>query len=170
MWTRFNFFLTINAALFGFSFNSSYRNNEIYLVWAGIGFSMLWFYFGAVDKYLVSLYRPHVEHVFHLIREDFAARAPSSPADVTAADEREARFGVLGFVGDTGQRCYYGWDQERTQLGNRMVRFSLWGFRWSRLSATDLAAFFPFMFLIVWGLRLAAERGFDWRAVADRLW
>jgi hypothetical protein len=167
MWTRFNFFLTINSALFGFSFNSSYEKNEIYLIWAGIAFSILWFYFGAVDKYLATLYRAHVEHAFHLIRPP-VPKAPST-AEAAAHDERQARLGRLSFVGDTGQRSYYGWDREHQRLGEREVGFSPWGFRWSGLSATDLAAFFPFVFLLAWVIRLAAARGVDWRMAVDHL-
>ena len=182
MWTRFNFFLTINSALFGFSFNSSYKDNEIYLIWAGITFSGLWFYFGAVDNYLATLYRSHVEYSFHLLTGNLTTETPSSasevePPELTTPAMSPAPHATLAaefvarscFVGDTGKRNYYGWDRKHQQLGDRKVRGNLLAFRGRLLSATELAAFFPFVFLIAWMFRLIIEGSFDWRAVLDRL-
>ena len=55
MWTRLNFFLVVNSALFGFSMNESYKSYNTVLILSGLLLSIFWYYFGAVDNYLAEV-------------------------------------------------------------------------------------------------------------------
>jgi hypothetical protein len=61
MWTRFNFFLTIESALFGLSLTPFKEvqplNHASRIAAIGILFCLVWYIFGAQDRYLVEIYR-----------------------------------------------------------------------------------------------------------------
>jgi hypothetical protein len=133
MWTRFNFFLSINSALFGFSFNPSYEQNIQYMIIAGIVFSLLWVYFGGVDNWLVDAYRGQVETGFAAIRK-------ALQGSVEGGDRQQHEvWQELRSVGTTDARS---------------VTTGIWSFRWKRISATDLATVFPIVFVLAWIIRL----------------
>jgi hypothetical protein len=56
MWTRFNFLLTIDSALFALSVNGVGNTDAAaftpLFVGIGIVLSVLWYWFGATDNYL----------------------------------------------------------------------------------------------------------------------
>lgn len=60
MWTRFNFFLTVESGILGGKVivGKGPLNDEVFIILLGISF--LWYLFGAQDRYLVVLYRRHV--------------------------------------------------------------------------------------------------------------
>src|SRR5688572_23495382 len=61
LWNRFNYFLTIQSALFG----ATVLSPEKYRWWVPIFAALvcaLWYIFGAQDRYLVDLYRKEIEH------------------------------------------------------------------------------------------------------------
>ncbi len=60
MWTRFNFFLTIHSGLFGATVLSNDKD-KWWIPFFGILIAILWYIFGAQDRYLVALYRKEVE-------------------------------------------------------------------------------------------------------------
>ena len=63
MWTRFNFFLTIQSGLLAFLFTSNRDLSHValYFALAEAVVALLWYVFGAQDRYLVLLYRQHVK-------------------------------------------------------------------------------------------------------------
>jgi len=64
MWTRFNFFVSIETGLLGFmllSGGNSWSDKALYFVLAGVFLSFLWWFFGAQDRALVQYYRCSVE-------------------------------------------------------------------------------------------------------------
>ena len=62
MWTRFNFFVTIETALIGGNFLLQAEDGfDPRLVYAGIVLSIFWYLMGAEDRYLVRLYRYQAE-------------------------------------------------------------------------------------------------------------
>jgi len=75
MWTRFNFFLTINTGLFVLAFNIA---NTAPLILAGIfGLTMCvwWNHFAATDNYLVFVYRSQIAHAHYLLTQGTAYSA-----------------------------------------------------------------------------------------------
>ena len=65
MWTRFNFFLTIESALFVLLFKPpdgvSLRQHAVTIVPVGLVLCLLWYLFGREDRYQVALQRRLVE-------------------------------------------------------------------------------------------------------------
>jgi hypothetical protein len=63
MWTRFNFFLTIELALFSllgyliFDTDGSHREANFIIFFAGMVTSSIWCFFGCQDRALVKIYR-----------------------------------------------------------------------------------------------------------------
>jgi hypothetical protein len=60
LWNRFNYFLTIQSALFG----ATLLSPDKYRWWVPIFAApvcALWYIFGAQDRYLVDLYRKEIE-------------------------------------------------------------------------------------------------------------
>ena len=103
MWTRFNFFLAINSALFGYSLG---KDNALYmglLVGFGLFFSLLWYYFAATDNYLVSAYRSQVALVFALLAPSRERAFADEGIVVPASDGHVGSIGTEGFDARTGQ-------------------------------------------------------------------
>jgi uncharacterized MnhB-related membrane protein len=144
MWTRFNFFLTINSALFAFSV----QRDTIDYVWlfasAGILLSALWYVFGAADNYLVEVYRKQVQYPYKLLVPK-VLREPQS-------DEEALKY--YSHVGEIKQNLPI--DPTIFQW-----RYTLpWRGKKYPISATELAVIMPIAFLLLWIFRLL----FDWWA------
>jgi hypothetical protein len=155
MWTRFNFFLTINSALFAFSVQEDAAAFVSLFVVAGILLSILWYIFGATDNYLVEVYRKQVGTTFYLL----GSRARGLE-ELQSHEVRE----VYSYAGDTKTRFL---DRENTKepiqeiKGNPFQwrlqpdrRYGRWEIK--AISATELAAILPFAFLLLWIARLSA--------------
>src|SRR5437762_2273906 len=69
LWNRFNYFLTIQSALFG----ATVLSPEKYRWWVPIFAALvcaLWYIFGAQDRYLVALYRKEIEHALDHVKQE----------------------------------------------------------------------------------------------------
>lgn len=70
MWTRFNFFLTIQSGLF-FGTVVASEKDKWWIPFFGILVSLLWYVFGAQDRFLVDLYRKEVAQVAERIKSKY---------------------------------------------------------------------------------------------------
>jgi predicted ester cyclase len=61
MWTRFNFFVTIESALVGSKLVFGDGKFTIEVAWVGLIVSFVWFIIGSQDRHLVQVYRRQVE-------------------------------------------------------------------------------------------------------------
>lgn len=126
MWTRLNFFLVVNSALFGFSMHESYQGHSKLLICSGLLLSVAWYYFGAVDNYLAEIYRKHVERSFELVKESLD-------------ESLRKREDELCYVGDVGK-----------PMGARRGPLQ-WRIPW--LSATEMSVVYGSIFVFLWILR-----------------
>ena len=62
MWTRFNYFVLIEAALIGGKTIFGERQIGIAGLFFGVGLTLVWYVMGAEDRYLVQVYREQVKH------------------------------------------------------------------------------------------------------------
>ena len=91
LWTRFNFFLTIEVGLFGFLgwmvFEKENPSASRVPAAIGLAVSVLWYVFAAEDRALVDSYRDRTTHA----AEEIAKRWPSDfsayPNDHVAAEQ-----------------------------------------------------------------------------------
>jgi len=140
MLTRFDFFLAVEAALFGFSFDTDGLGEyHLWLAGAGMVLCVTWFYFGAADNYLADHYRTQVQIAYELLTLRIGFPPNSAPSE---AEERLYRD--YSFVGDVRHQL----------IDNRLpLRFRI---KW--FSATELVVALPLIFLVGWGLRVTIPR------------
>ena len=87
MWTRFNFFLTINTGLFAFTASQDSGDLLVLACILGIAVCLFWNQFAATDNYLVDIYRRQVAHAHFLLTQDArfdALRASGLPNELKA--------------------------------------------------------------------------------------
>lgn len=85
MWTRFNFFLTINTGLFVLSLGQTSQELALLGGIVGIVICLWWNQFSATDNYLVDVYRRQIAHAHYLLTQDApyqALRASSLPDEL----------------------------------------------------------------------------------------
>jgi hypothetical protein len=104
MWTRFNFFLTINSALFVASINLNKDNhhNVWLLAVLGFAFSLVWNQFGATDNYLTDLYRKQVALSHYLLQE-----ALRNEENFLLPGRKELELETFSYAGDIHPRPRY---------------------------------------------------------------
>jgi hypothetical protein len=141
MWTRFNFFLTIESALLAFSFNRDSVQYAGYLAIAGLLLSILWRRFAATDNFLVEVYRRQVAQVFDLLRG--SREAAFKAVELEPSPEGYSYVGSIsdkGFNPTTGQI--------------EVIEQNIWQKRSRRVSVTELGVVFAFLFSFLWIGRL----------------
>lgn len=69
MWTRFNFFLTINTGLLAVAFNLTAPGPLLLAGVFGLIMCLWWNHFAATDNYLVAVYRSQIAHAHYLLTE-----------------------------------------------------------------------------------------------------
>lgn len=145
MWTRFNFFLTIESALFAYSLHKDNAQYAWLLAIAGLLLTVIWYLFSTIDNFLVEVYRRQVAHVFNLLETD-----------------REALFKTAGLsttpkgyfsVGIIDKECYcYNPDTQEVETieSNFMQRRYILKFNSVHISVTELGVVFAGLFFLLW--------------------
>ena len=159
MWTRFNFFLTINSALFAFSVQEDTAAFVLLFVVAGLLLSALWYFFGATDNYLVEVYRKQVGTTYHLLG--------SKETSLKELQSDEEMREIYSYVGDIKTKFL---DQKDGEVRIESIKPNPFQWRiqpnwkdafnskrWEvkTISATELAVVLPIGFLLLWLVRLA---------------
>ncbi len=125
LWTRFNYFLTLQSALFG----AAILSPDKYRWWIpifGAFLCVLWYIFGAQDRYLVELYRKQIERSVIQIKSRFNLSDYyfiGQTEDIPSQSEKIESLGVKNHI--------YQWRKEN-------------------ISTTKLAALFPMAILAMW--------------------
>jgi hypothetical protein len=125
LWTRFNYFLTLQSALFG----AAILSPEKYHWWIplfGAFLCVLWYIFGAQDRYLVDLYRKQIEHSVRKIKSEY-------------------RLSDYYFIGQTEDIL-----SESEKIEHLNVEKNIYQWRSEYISTTKLAALFPLLILLMW--------------------
>ncbi len=125
LWNRFNYFLTVQSALFG----ATLLSPEKYRCWIPIFGGLvcaLWYVFGAQDRYLVDLYRKEIEKAVGQVRER-----------ISLTD--------YYYVGQTEDIA-----GQTEKIESLNVKQSFYQWRLGLLSTTKLPALFPVILLGIW--------------------
>jgi hypothetical protein len=137
MWTRFNFFVTIESALIGGRFIFGGEKNHILpLAFLGTVLSFIWYVFGAEDRFLVRVYRRQVEDA-------------GKKVAIALAVEDPARHGYV-HVGEIDETACELRQKDATKSLYRKLVERLSGWRFDLVSTTKLAALFPLFIFIAW--------------------
>lgn len=125
LWNRFNYFLTIQSALFG----ATVLSPDKYRWWVPVFAALvcaLWYIFGAQDRYLVDLYRKEIEQALEPVRRGLELTNYYFAGQVEDIPDQAERINDLG------------------------VKPSFYQWRWRFLSTTKLPALFPVILLLIW--------------------
>lgn len=132
LWQRFNFFLTVQLALFGFlgylTFDVKIMEATVLPAWVGLVISVLWYVVGAEDRRLVEVYRKR-------------------------ADEAATRFAL-----DPGGLRDFEKDHAAAHIPSSWRSVRSW--YWSPISMTRMPATFGLLLTIVWILVLVLWKRF----------
>jgi hypothetical protein len=142
MWTRFNFFLTIESAFFAFSLDSAYADYAGLLSLAGIILSLAWYFFGATDNYLVEVYRGQIGHTYYLL----AKKLEEGGLEKFAS---KAELEIYSYVGDVKEKFF----NVKTSKTENIPR-NFFQRRFKGISATELAVVSPTVFFALWLMRI----------------
>lgn len=137
MWTRFNFFITIESVLVGFLFSSGTNglsDKAIYFAYVEALLSVVWWVFGAQDRYLVRHYRAQVK--------DVAGRIATTDAKLS--------YYRYHYVSATAEEL-----EKDPEAPKQKKRWNPLEWRNEFLSITRLAALFPLVILFLWLLVIA---------------
>jgi hypothetical protein len=127
MWTRFNYFVVIEAALIGGKTIFGDKAISTAGLCFGLALSLMWYMMGAEDRYLVQVYRHQVKQAAKLLVEALW-RVPNH---------------TYHYIGDV------------TDVGDG-IDMSAAGWRVEAISTTRLAALIPLAVTFVWlGLLMA---------------
>lgn len=141
MWTRFNFFLTIESALLAFSFDADSAIYAGYLAIAGLLLSSMWYWFAAADNFLVDIYRGQLAYVFELL-----SKSREAAFKAAGIEPSPKGYSYVGSISDDG------FDPEKRQV--EPIKQNIWRHRSRDLSVTELGVGFAFMFSLLWVGRL----------------
>lgn len=124
LWNRFNYFLTVQSALFGATVLSPDKFRWWVPIFAAV-VCLLWYMFGVQDRYLVELYRAQIERTLEKL-------------------ERQLSLGSNYYmVGQTE-------DRDGARIVDLKIKNEIYQRRWAGFSTTKLAAWFPLVLLVIW--------------------
>ena len=98
MWTRFNFFLTIEAALLGLASRELARSTCHPLLLIGILLSVLWCVLGGVDLLYIRMYHSHLQSAYSLLKKETLGLPPGYPYAGSTEESKLLRHGAAKYV------------------------------------------------------------------------
>lgn len=134
MWTRFNYFVTIETAIIGGKLLWGENPNSYLIAFLGLGVSLIWYVVGAQDRFLVRVYKTQV------------SEASEKVANVIWA-ESECDQNSYSFVGDIDRTVE---DTKKDSSKKYNLENELSGWRNKRFSITKLASLIPLSVLLIW--------------------
>lgn len=127
IWTRFNFFITFEGLIISANFitiDKEQTSNDL-SIWVsilGLITSIIWYCFSANDRYLVKVYRSHVEEA-HLILCDFIEKYANLHLSI---------------------------DYDMAVVSNAKIKSNLLGWRYNKIGLTDYATMVPIALFLFW--------------------
>lgn len=141
MWTRFNFFVTIESALIGGKFIFGGGSFTWQVAFLGAVLSFFWYVFGAEDRFLVKIYRKQVK--------DAGQRVVNM---LWPNDSPQSGHSYIGQIAETARELKE--SESKDSFLSRLIE-RLSGWRFELVSTTRLAALFPLFVFVVWLVVLA---------------
>lgn len=148
MWTRFNFFVTLEAALLGGRVLLVGDKPTPMVGVAGVILSVVWYLMGAQDRFLADFYRWQVMEAAGRLGDALDREGESQTNEIAAA--QQAVMDYVGRVEDDLIDRYRAWRNQKIKgsLSFVLERASSW--RSKRFSTTHLAAWIPLAALVLW--------------------
>lgn len=142
MWTRFNYFVAIQSALFGGKFIFGGEEPGLAVAWVGLVLSLIWYFLGAQDSYLARLYQKHVK---------LAAQALLAQPGLKDVVQHYPHVGfsqdkLTDVYDEFGNKAWY------VRLLHRVPRW-----RWDPISVSKLIALVPILACLAWAGLLISQ-------------
>jgi hypothetical protein len=141
MWTRFNFFLSIESALLALSFHQELSKHVQFIAVTGTLLGFAWYYFGMTDNYLVDVYRKQAGQSYYLLRRILEGDLEKHSS--------KSELAVFSYAGDVNEQ-YFGSEPDKIL---RIAKNPL-QWRYKNFSVTELAVLFPVAFIVIWIARI----------------
>ena len=139
MWNRFNYFVTVETALF--TGKILLPNSEP--AWAfpllGLGPSLGWYLVAAQDRYLIRIYRRQIDKVAERLEQRLYAQDPDSGTLI-----------AVGGVESTAEALKAIDEKQPASLSKLFNQVTGW--RSESLSTTHMAVWFPIVLTLVWAV------------------
>jgi len=97
MWTRFNYFVVVEAALIGGKTIFGDKQIGIAGLCFGLGLSLVWYVMGAEDRYLVQIYREQVKQAAKVLSSSLWPADIDSYQYVGDLDDVKIECGLSGW-------------------------------------------------------------------------
>ena len=158
MWTRFNFFVTIESALLGGKVLLAGGEASPLVGIAGIILSLVWYVMGAQDRFLMDFYRWQVMDASQRIKDALGilAKLSGDPSRRNAVKDQiltaaqNAATEHVGSVDKEPLTRYQVWRDSKIDGSVSRWLESRSSWRSERFSTTHLAAWIPLVALILW--------------------
>jgi hypothetical protein len=160
MWTRFNFFVTLETALLGGRVLLIGDKPAPMVGAAGIVLSLIWYVMGAQDRFLMDFYRWQVMEAAERVKEGLGIPKKNDTLEKEEDGERKileaAKVAATNHVGgiesknDELLKSYRAWRNSRIDGSLSRWLENLSGWRSKRFSTTHLAAWIPLVTLVLW--------------------
>lgn len=134
MWTRFNFFITLESSLIAGKFLFRSDAPSEWFAWVGVSLSFCWYVFGANDKQLVNVYKYAVEKA----SEKLNSLLPLS---------KVYREDTYYYVGKSDIKYNEVKDKD---LYSKDLKMDIFHWRFKFITITHLASLFPLILTIIW--------------------
>ena len=168
MWTRFNFFVSLETALLGGKLLLVGDKPSPIIGLAGITLSLIWYVMGAEDRFLADFYRWQVYEAAGRIKDALAMifSAESKPPDEKKSQQvnltalaQTASNEYVGRVDDDLEQLYHEWKKKKIKgpVHQRLEQISTW--RSESFSTTHLAAWIPLITCVAWAVFFVAQLG-----------
>jgi hypothetical protein len=162
MWTRFNFFVTLETALLGGKLLLAGGEASPMVGIAGMVLSLVWYVMGAQDRFLMDFYRWQVMEAAGRVKDALGiSEKTDSDASEKGKDDQQmilaaAKAAATNHVGgieskdDELLKRYLAW--RKSKIENSLSRWleNLSSWRSKRFSTTHLAAWIPLVALVLW--------------------
>lgn len=134
IWTRFNFFITFEGLIISANFITTNDNkiSEDLSMWVsilGLLTASIWYCFSANDRYLVKVYRNHVE---------------------------DAHNALCKLIGDYTHE-YLSIDYDMSIKSKNPVKSNILGWRNKHIGLTDYATMVPMSMILFWGTYILSK-------------
>lgn len=151
MWTRFNFFLTAEVALVAYLFTAARGDTPVMRQFIVIEamLSIIWWGFGAQDRFLVRLYKEQIKDVVkRLLSAELRALAKEESQgeqpEIEISREWKTLVDNYAYTGETEQTA------KAIEEGEKAKWNWLTEWRSEHLSITRLAAVVPLIAFVIW--------------------
>jgi hypothetical protein len=138
MWTRFNFFLTINTGLLALSFGAAPSSHLMLAGVFGLTMCICWNHFAATDNYLVKVYRTQIAHAYYLLTQ-------GAKFSALKARELPPALASWTYTGHVLETCFDPEDKSVKPIEKNWAHRYIAGF-----SATELGVVVSALYALAW--------------------